>query len=541
MKFLKKLSMIMFVGWSILLVLILTFGTKVAALISSNVSQQIYEEKNRLEDIILPDVEYLIEKAYNPAISIVPDTHPTEDLIYTSLTPEIFEIVENNHIKGKRLETDRNVGKLLITSKKYPDFRKEFDLTFIKTYPSSFDFYLCDSEHLLQDNNNVYIDTPFFVCANLKSNHEGITENKMSFIYDENYFDVIKNSYGDLELKPKYMDYQIGDDFEPVNTVVKLVVNDKVVASKEITINPILHAESFDKSMFVVYPSNRVEMDQDVFVKQSFYLELYESNNKLRTPFTISVDDASLVKVNDDGELTFLKRGIVNITVALKNGFSKTYQVKIRESVVPPIVSSAAFNEKGEIVIKLETATSVLISFPSHASYTEYTYTLDSVVSKPEYNEENKIYIAGTKVGTYNLIIHVDDGTEAPITVTYKINVIPNENSYTEINKEFSLVLAKILGHMSFFVLQAILGIFMISFYKRKQSWINGLLLLLVGLVTAWISEFVQFFIPGRNCSIEDVFIDILGYCIGLLIGTFIRMLIRLCKLIFKPKSGEQS
>ena len=48
MKFLKKLSMIMFVGWSILLVLILTFGTKIAGMISANVSEQIYEQKNKI-------------------------------------------------------------------------------------------------------------------------------------------------------------------------------------------------------------------------------------------------------------------------------------------------------------------------------------------------------------------------------------------------------------------------------------------------------------------------------------------------------------
>ena len=111
MKFLKKLSMIMFVGWSILLVLILTFGTKIAGMISANVSEQIYEQKNKLTDIVVNDVEYLIERVYSPEFTIVPDTHPADDLVYTSLTPEIFEIVNEYQIKWKRLETDKNIGK----------------------------------------------------------------------------------------------------------------------------------------------------------------------------------------------------------------------------------------------------------------------------------------------------------------------------------------------------------------------------------------------------------------------------------------------
>ena len=538
MKFLKKISMIMFVGWSILLVLILTFGTKIAGMISSNVSEQIYEEKNKLQDIVVKDVEYLIENVYYPEITIVPDTHPTSDLIYTSLTPEIFEIVNDYQIKGKRLQTDKNVGKLLVTSKTDPEFKKEINLTFIKTYPTGFDFYLCDSKHLKQDNNNVYISTPFFVCANLLSNYHGITENQMSFNFDSKYFEVIKNSYGDLELKPIYQNHQIGDEFIPVQTTIELVVNGKIVDSKEITINPILHAISFDEVMFAAYPSTYIEMSNDVFVKQKFYLELFEEDNKLRTPFNVYVDDPTLVKVSNDGELQFLKRGLVNITVELKNGFKKTYQVKIRDRVVAPNVSSSAFDENGDIVIKLEMSTTVMISFPGHASYTNYTYTLDPAVSKPENNEDNKIYIAGTKVGTYNLVIKVDDGIEPPITVTYKIQVIPNENSYTEISQEFSLFLAKILGHMSFFILQAILGVFMISFYKRKESWLNGLLLILIGIFTAWVSEFIQFFIPGRNCAIDDVCIDVFGYCVGLIIGTVGRMIIRLFKLMFKRKQG---
>ena len=530
MKFLKRLTIVMYFGWTILLVLILTFGTQIAGMISAHVSKEIHEEKNKLDDVVISTSNYLIERTYPISFTVLPDTHPIENIVFTSLTPDVFEVVNDTQIKGKRLSNDINIGKLLITSKTEPTFRKEVELTFIKTYPTGFDFYLSDSEHFKQSTNDVYIDTPFFINAILKSNQGGVTENQISFNYDSEYFTVLKNSHGELELKPKYQEYQIGDEFEPVTTTIELVVNGKIVDSKIITIHPILYAESFDKIMFSSYPSTHLDINSDVFVNQSFYLELYENNEKLRTPFEVSTDDSSLVNIGNDGELKFLKRGVVNITVTLKNGFSQTFKVKIRDRIVPPNVTSPMMNDNGEIVVKLEMSTTVSINFPGHASFKEYTYQLDSQVANEELNEENKISVIGRQIGTYNLVIYVNDGIEEPITVIYKIHVIPNENSLSEITQEFSHFLAKILGHMSFFIVQAILGILMISFYKSKNKWLNWLVILLVGLLAAWTSEFIQFFIPGRYCSIEDVALDMSGYFVGLLFGLIIRLFIRTIK-----------
>ena len=142
MKFLKRLTLVMYFGWSILLVLILTFGTQIAAMISAHVSEKIHEEKNTLDDVVITTGEYLIERTYSINFSVVPDTHSMEDIVFTSLTPDIFEVVNDTQIKGKRLSTEKNVGKLLITSKTEPTYRKEVELTFIKTYPTGFDGFL---------------------------------------------------------------------------------------------------------------------------------------------------------------------------------------------------------------------------------------------------------------------------------------------------------------------------------------------------------------------------------------------------------------
>ena len=129
-------------------------------------------------------------------------------------------------------------------------------------------------------------------------------------------------------------------------------------SNNELTVEadiPIIHEFSEEFSGIIIVDT--VSVDEEKYYKDK--LELYENGEKLRTPFEISTSDASLVRISNDGQLQFLKRGIVNITVSLKNGFSKTYQVKIRDRVVPPIVSSPAMNEQGEIVVKLEMSTAV--------------------------------------------------------------------------------------------------------------------------------------------------------------------------------------
>lgn len=529
--FMKKISMFMFIGWSIMLVLILTFGTEVAKKISANVSTQIYEEKNKLQDIIVTETEYRIEEKCNLQFNLVPDTHDLNDLVYTSLTPEVFEIVDGDKIKGKRLENDRNIGVIQITSKSDPSFRKEVELVFVKTYPNSFEFFLCDAQHLKQTSNNVYLNTQFFLKCNLNPSASVLTEDRVSFIYDEQYFETVSKSGYEVTLKPKYLDYQIGEYFEPIKTNVQMVLNDNVVETKEIIINPILHATRFDKAMFAEYPKTHIEIAGSFYIKQRMYIELFENDQKLITPFEIETDKPDIVKVYNNGSIEFLKPGTANITVKLQNGYSITYPVTSRVKVVKPSVSSTSFNDKGELVVKLEMSGTLFLSFPSNA-YSEYTYKIDDAVSLKNVDKQNQISFYGRKVGTYNLEITIDEGTEEPIVVNYVIRVIENENSYATISQGFSKFLAKILGHMSFFILQGILVIFMLHYHPSSEKWLKFFIIVISGMITAWVSEFIQFFIPGRFCSIDDVFLDLSGYCVGILIAyTFGKIIVGIKKI----------
>lgn len=531
----KKISMFLFVAWSIMLVLILTFGTEVASLISNNVSQEIYEQKNKTKDVIIEEKEYLIEDLYYLDVKIVPDTNTVNDLIYTSLTPDIFEIEDHHYVRGKRLDSDRNVGKLQITSISNPEFKKEVDLVFVKTYPTSFEFFLCDAEHLKQDSNLVYLDTNFFLSTSLKPNDYQITEKRISFNYDEKLFELVKTSNGEIELKPKYLNYQIGDFFEPVSTSVEMVLNEKVVSTLDVVINPILHAEAFDTANFAEYPRKRIDITDDVFVKQNLYIELFKDGLELVTPFNVTSSDEDIAKVSSDGEIQFLKRGKVDITVSLKNGFSKTYSVNVRNKVLAPLVTCTNL-ENNVIVIKKNMYAHVHIDFPSNASYTYFTYEIDDEVKRVDYDLEDTITIYGSKVGDYSLVIRIDEGFEEVIELKYMVKVIENENSLETISHDFSRFLGKVLGHMSFFVLQAILAFFMMYYHKGRQTWLNVFIFTAIGVFTAWTSEFIQLFMKGRSCSIDDVIIDLSGYIVGTICSFILYGIIKLIKRKKKMK-----
>ena len=102
----------------------------------------------------------------------------------------------------------------------------------------------------------------------------------------------------------------------------------------------------------------------------------------------------------------------------------------------------------------------------------------------------------------------------------------------------FVVLIRKLFGHFGLF---GISGVFTTwTFYLFcKNTKFNyfihfGLLSLLAGFGFAWLSEFIQLFMPGRSGSVNDVLINFLGYFIGDLLVIFILFLAK--KPIFQKQ-----
>lgn len=529
----KKLSMILFIIWSISVVLILTFGTQVAGMISNSVSEVIHTEQNKLKDVTINKTQIPIEQLIELDVTLSPDTFSSSDIIYTSLNPELFDIKNNHYIVGKTFDGEQKSGTLLITNRLDDKFKKEVEIIFYKTYPTDIKLELLDENRLSKEDNEVYIKIPFFIETNFTPDKDDISEKEIKCIFNEEYFscNIIEET---IELIPKHEDYDLNDDFSPISSTVKVLVNGNEIKSYDLTINPIQQCNSFDQIKIYKIGEDLLETRNDIFVKDELSLILYSENKKLTTNFTIKSNNEDICQITEDNKIRCLKTGTVTLEISLLNGYKEELNLVIRNKLGLPTYSGVNFNDNNEIIIKQETDNQLFFKFADDVSFDKITYTIDSGISH-EYNEElNSITLTGNKKGSYNLVVTIDDGMEEPIVLNLVIKVIENERSFSSIISKFSRFLAKILGHMSFFVLEAILAFFMMFYYKGKNKWINALIYFGIGLFLASLTEFIQLFIPGRSGAFKDVMIDMSGYIIGFIIS------ILLFKIIHKIKNKKK-
>lgn len=532
----KKLSMILFIIWSISVVLILTFGTQVAGMISNSVSEVIHTEQNKLKDVTINKTQIPIEQLIELDVTLSPDTFSSSDIIYTSLNPELFDIKNNHYIVGKTFDGEQKSGTLLITNRLDDKFKKEVEIIFYKTYPTDIKLELLDENRLSKEDNEVYIKIPFFIETNFTPDKDDISEKEIKCIFNEEYFscNIIEET---IELIPKHEDYDLNDDFSPISSTVKVLVNGNEIKSYDLTINPIQQCNSFDQIKIYKIGEDLLETRNDIFVKDELSLILYSENKKLTTNFTIKSNNEDICQITEDNKIRCLKTGTVTLEISLLNGYKEELNLVIRNKLGLPTYSGVNFNDNNEIIIKQETDNQLFFKFADDVSFDKITYTIDSGISH-EYNEElNSITLTGNKKGSYNLVVTIDDGMEEPIVLNLVIKVIENERSFSSIISKFSRFLAKILGHMSFFVLEAILAFFMMFYYKGKNKWINALIYFGIGLFLASLTEFIQLFIPGRSGTFKDVMIDMSGYIIGFIISILFLKIIHKIKNKKKEKS----
>lgn len=163
-------------------------------------------------------------------------------------------------------------------------------------------------------------------------------------------------------------------------------------------------------------------------------------------------------------------------------------------------------------------------------------------VDKPEYisisnNDTSSVTISGLKVGlvkiTITSIANPSIKKEYDLSFTAKDAI--NEDNYDD----FHGFIRKASGHFLLFLITAVFGtLFFVTYINNdKYIWLSGCLSLGIGVITAGLSEFIQYFIPTRKGSFSDVGIDSLGYLIGILLTIGVILII---KLINQRKQKKQ-
>ena len=530
----KKLSMILFVSWSILVVLILTFGTTVAGKITKFATNIIHSQFQKLTDVeVFLEDEYIIEKSYRLEYKTYPENNYDKEIVFTSLTPEIFTIKDGKIITGLRTNQDKTVGKLLITSNKYPKFRKEVEINFTKVYPEIVEFYILDKCNQVVSTNKLYLGLNYYFYSKLELNNDPkalITEKQCEYIYDEKYFTYVGDGYKGIYLKTKVDNFKVGDSFEPITTSIQMKYNDEIIKTYEVTINPLDLVDSYD-SVKLNYSYDTIEITDDIFVNDQYFVKLYKDDEEVQMPYTLETSNIDIMEITQNG-LFFHKNGLVDLTIILENGEKKTYPIRVRNHLVEPIISNINYNEEGKGVLLTESNNAILIKFDKEVKYQEWSYELITDIEKVQTDQQkDKLNIVTMNTGSAKLEIIVDDGFEEPIIKVIDLIIIQNPHGKSRISRIFGFILGKFAGHFSFFILQAILAFWMMYYYKGKKQWLNVIIFLSFGLFIASLTEFIQLFIPGRSGKIIDVLLDMSGYLLGTLVAYLIYLLIKKKKM----------
>lgn len=249
------------------------------------------------------------------------------------------------------------------------------------------------------------------------------------------------------------------------------------------------------------------------------------------TGITWSSSDELVARVSNDGRVRGYKKKGKAIIRATSN-FDKTYkefEIDVKDTI-PTSISVISKLENNQI--EVGTKQKVTVQFgPKNVS--------NSYINITSSNEEIIKATTNGKTGTLealkkgNAVITISSAVAPEVKESITFTVINKKIISDDERPTFEVAIRKGLGHFLIFGFASIFNT--LSFYlfledKLKKKYLIPLISLGLGFFIASLSEFIQYFIPGRSASFLDVLLDTFGYVLGLLVCLTIYLIIYLIK-----------
>ena len=270
--------------------------------------------------------------------------------------------------------------------------------------------------------------------------------------------------------------------------------------------------------------------------------------NVTRSKVTMRLNNTNATIRN--GLLKPVRVGNTRLTVTENvTGLVKEYDIAIRHKVGlkesgPFLLSGMAdYDAKtNTIIIMNGDSAKIAINFTNDSTYKKVNYVVenDSIVSVG-----NDGTITPIKAGTTKVTISSTDSSYTYIE-PFDVNIRVDRRPFiTDMNSFFQKV-RKAIGHFGAFAVFGFLGA------MTWFLWLRGKKLFPVGVVAnfgigfglAWLTEYIQKFVPGRSSTWSDIWLDFSGFAIVagvttgiILIWWLTRLIIRLVK---KKKANQQ-
>ena len=171
-------------------------------------------------------------------------------------------------------------------------------------------------------------------------------------------------------------------------------------------------------------------------------------------------------------------------------------------------------------------SSNVYLNFNESSTYTKVSYqsSNEKIISVGEDGT-----LTPHKVGEATITLVCDDGQGQ--SVSYSIDVCVSKQNYITNLSEFFYKVRKALGHFGAFLVLGIFSTFTYLLMFNKRKWIISIPFNFIsGFYIAFLTEFIQRYVPGRSGNFDDVLIDMSGFLISSIIITITILIMELIK-----------
>jgi VanZ family protein len=257
--------------------------------------------------------------------------------------------------------------------------------------------------------------------------------------------------------------------------------------------------------------------------------------------FNISSSNSNVVNVKNN-QIIPLSPGEAFITFKEENtGLIKQIKILVSNIVAIDEQHPVIFNDeeiqydnaKKIYIIKNGTSGSISLNLTDDTTYTNVIYSSD----------KEKIVSVGSdgtitahKEGIARINMVCDDG--AGERVEYQITIKVNKKNLIEDLSTFFYKVRKGLGHFAAFLILGIFSTLTYFMWFKKKEWVISLPLnFITGFYIAFLTEFIQRYVPGRSGNFNDVIIDMSGFLLSSIIITVLWFVL----IIVKNKKKNSS
>lgn len=464
-------------------------------------------------------------------IDFYPSNTTEKDISFLTSDNKIQVTQKDNVFKVEGTELSENT-KVTFYSLSHPEIAKTIDINVIpKMVPTNYKIVVNDKqEENIKAGESAYIDI----------NYEGFSNRE-----------VARKYYDESLLKYNISDTSV---IKIENGLIRGLKQGEVTISGNNSLNTIkinvqhndyINNNITDDNWCITGDAIARVKDYDFINKPEYNLFTqlnidWKSNNLSDKSVQFISSNESIAVVNRKGEVRGNKKAGEVIITAISNA-DQTKKKSFKMQVVEVKATKATFSQ---LPNNIEEGNKVKVS----ASFDPINVTNKNLLASSSNNDVAKvtqrgevIQIEALKEGYVTINIKSESNSELKTSYYFHVTskkVIPDSNL-----KKFNNFIRKSIGHFGAFGISGIfttitLFLFLKDKLKNKKKYWTIAISLGFGFFLACLTEFIQYFVPGRNGNFQDILLDFSGYIIflsALLIIYFV--IIGTIKIIRKLKT----